>query len=125
MRIIPWDSEVSDYHGKISYRLLLDVNESITNTTPKRVKDFITEYDRKPYTKNPITLIKAVYGKNSDKSNPSTVFCSELAAKMLMDLDIIQKDNKAASNYLPSDFQNSKGVRLNQGFILTPEIVVK
>ena len=31
VRIIPWDSEVSDYHGKISYRLLLDVNESITN----------------------------------------------------------------------------------------------
>ena len=77
------------------------------------------------YGTGQITLIKAVYGKNSDKSNPSTVFCSELAAKMLMDLDIIQKDNKAASNYLPSDFQNSKGVRLNQGFILTPEIVVK
>lgn len=117
VRVTPWKETVEKYHGKVSYRLA--VFEDRERTDSRVVTDFVKEYDGKSYTKNPLKLLRALFRKNteSESQSPSTVFCSELAAKMLMNLEIINK--RIASNTHPGDLLtiiSKYGVMLTENF---------
>lgn len=124
VRITPWNQVVETYDGKVSYRLT--VFEDKERTDSDCVTGFVQEYDQKPYTKNPIRLLKALLRANKEPkvSSLETVFCSELAAKMFMDLEILEK-GMAAGNYIPKDFSTQGVVTLKSGISLTPAFIAK
>jgi len=119
VRTTLWDKVVTEYDGKISYRLL--VFEDQDRTEAKRVTKFVEDYDHKSYTKNPFRLLMALFRANTESRSKilKTAFCSELTAKMLMDMGIL--DRGIAGNYIPKDFTSSKNVPLTRGITLTPE----
>lgn len=124
VRITPWNKVVDTYAGKVSYRLA--VFEDKERTDSDCVTGFVHEYDQKSYTKNPIRLLKALLKKNKEPKAGSldTVFCSELAAKMFMDLEILEK-GMAAGNYIPKDFSSQGVITLKSGISLTPSFIAK
>lgn len=123
VRITPWDFIVKEYDGDINYRLFMFKGKDRPDS--KRVGDFVEEYNHKPYTRNPFRLFKAWLRKNSESKSKSlkTVFCSELTAKMLIDLDVLNKG--IPGNYLPKDFSSKSRITLKSGITLTPEFTVK
>lgn len=123
VRVTSWNSVVNDYDGKISYRLA--VFEDKDRTDSNSVTKFVDGNDRKSYTKNPLKLIKALFRKNKDSQSKisNTFFCSELTAKMLMDLNILKED--IPSNYLPKDFSSKSRIPLTSGIWLTPEFRIE
>ena len=123
VRMTPWDSVVRDYEGKISYRLTVFDEERVSSL---KVTKFIEDYNGKSYTKNLYKLLKALWRKNkySHLKVLRTVFCSQLDARMLMELGIIFRD--VAANFLPKDFEEgSKFLRLKPGVTFSPAFHVK
>jgi hypothetical protein len=123
VRITPWDTIVKEYDGKISYRLL-EFEEKQERVSPALVTRFVKKYNNMTYTRNFMRLIRALFKANKEcpcETLPSA-FCSELTAKMFMELDIPEAD--VASNYLPRDFSSKKDLSLASGIILTPEFKV-
>ncbi len=120
VRITDWNTVQSSYAGKVGYRLLVFKGKNRPHSN--EVTRFVEEYDGKSYTKNPFRLLKAVFGINRRSKSESlkTVFCSELTAKMLMDLKILRKG--IAGNYLPKAFSSKQqsSLRLRSGIWLTP-----
>jgi len=123
VQITPWDFVVKEYHGNVSYRLAIFEDKDRPNS--KKIGDFVKEYNHKPFTRNPFRLFKAWLRKNSAPKSSSlkTVFCSELTAKMLMDLDVLNKG--IPGNYIPKDFSSKSSIVLRSGITLTPEFKVK
>lgn len=122
VRVTPWEEVVENYNGKVSYRLFVFDKG---RTSPNQVTNFVEEYDGKSFTKNPLKLFKALF-KANEKSNSrslNTAFCSELTAKMLMDLGIIEEN--VPSNYIPKDFSSKSSTQLTSGIELTPEFIEK
>jgi len=117
VRVTPWENTVAMYDGKVSYRLA--VFEDQDRTDSRAVTEFVEEYDGKSYTKNPLKLFKALFRKNKESTSKSlnTVFCSELAAKMLMNLEIIDADIE--SNKLPKDFSSEGNIIPKLGITFT------
>lgn len=117
-RITPWHDVVKDYDGKIGYRLLVFKDQD--RTAPKPVSDFVEEHNGKSFTKNLFKLVWALRGWNEEHESQDTFFCSELTAKMLMDLKIIQ--DGIAGNFLPSAFVSKQSTKLSlsSGISLTP-----
>lgn len=114
-----WENVVTEYNGKVSYRLF--VFEDQDRTDSNLVTGFVENYDLKSYTKNPFRLLKALLRANVESRSKilKTAFCSELTAKMLMDMGIIHKG--IAGNYLPKDFTSKENISLVSGITLTPE----
>lgn len=123
VRITAWDKMVKDYDGSLSYRLFVYDDEKANDST--NVTKFVDTYNNKSYTTNPMTLIRALFGTNekSDSEILENVFCSELAAKMLMDLDMIEKGT--ASNYIPKHFSTDSNLSFKGKIELTPEFKEK
>jgi hypothetical protein len=117
VRVTPWEDTVEEYDGKVSYRLA--VFEDRDRTDSRAVTQFVEEYDGKSYTKNPLKLFRALFRKNKESTSEplNTVFCSELAAKMLMNLEIIDRD--IASNKLPKDFSSGGNIIPKLGITFT------
>lgn len=119
VRLTPWPKVVREYDGTVSYRLLVYLNAN--RTSPDWVSGFVEDYNGKPYTKNPLKLVRALYGTNSHSNSPvlETVFCSELTAQMFMDCRLSPLG--IAGNCLPRDFSSEGQLRLEPGIELTPE----
>jgi len=117
VRVTPWENTVEMYDGKVSYRLA--VFEDRDRTDSMAVTEFVEEYDGKSYTKNPLKLFRALFRKNKESTSKTlnTVFCSELAAKMLMNLEIIDADIE--SNKLPKDFSSGGNIIPKLGITFT------
>lgn len=119
VRITPWNEEVLNYDGNISYRLFVFENQD--RVSPDDVTNFVEEYDHKSYTKNPLRLLGALFHiKKKPRSQVlKTVFCSELTAETLMYLNILE--DGIAGNYIPKDFTSKTRLPLNSNVTLTPE----
>lgn len=123
VRITPWNTVVKNYNGKVSYRLFLYQNMKKIDSA--EVTKFAEKYNGKSYTKNPFKLLKAVLKENKKSKSEilKTAFCSELVAKMLMEVGIIEEG--VASNYIPKDFTYNRDFFLNSAVPLTPEFKAK
>jgi len=119
VRISEWNKITQNYDGKISYRLF--TFEDKERPSPKAVAQFVKEYNNKSYTKNPLKLINALLRRNKTSSTKclNTTFCSQLTAKMFMDMDLLKKG--VPSNYLPKDFSSKSDLILSSGITLTSE----
>lgn len=119
VRLTPWAKVVREYKGTVDYRLFVFQNQERTN--PNWVTSFVEDYNGKSYTKNPLKLLKALFGWNSRPKTPvlETAFCSELTAQMLMDCRLSPLG--IVGNYLPRDFSSKRELRLEPGIELTPE----
>ncbi|MCE3230302.1 MAG: hypothetical protein K0R76_1059 [Alphaproteobacteria bacterium] len=119
VRLTPWETVVREYDGTVNYRLFVFHYENRTN--PEWVTGFVKDYNRKPYTKNPFKLLKALFRRNSHSNSLvlKTAFCSELTAKMLMDCRIAPLG--IAANYLPADFSSERQLRLEPGIELVSD----
>ncbi|OJX04032.1 MAG: hypothetical protein BGO76_06345 [Caedibacter sp. 38-128] len=122
VRTTAWDKVVTEYDGKISYRLLVFEDRDRTDT--RLVTGFVEDYNHKSYTKNPLRLLKALFKVNTESRSKclKTAFCSELTSKMLMDMGVMDKG--IAGNYIPKDFTSKKSITLTPGITLTPEFKV-
>jgi hypothetical protein len=56
-----------------------------------------------PYEKNKLSMLKAVLTCVGNKSDLSSLFCSELVAEALKEMGLIDGN---PSNYIPSDFSS-------------------
>jgi hypothetical protein len=119
IRTTAWDKVVTEYSGEVSYRLFVFEDQDRTDTG--LVTEFVEDYDHKSYTKNPFRLLKALFKANTESRSKilKTAFCSELTAKMLMDMGVMTRG--IAGNYTPKDFTSENNIPLIAGISLTPE----
>lgn len=119
VRLTPWEKVVREYEGTVDYRLFVFQYEG--RTSSEWVTNFVEDYNGKSYTKNPLKLLKALFGRNKYSKSPvlKTAFCSELIAQMLMDCRI--SCSGIAGNYLPRDFSSNTQLPLEVGIELTTE----
>lgn len=110
VRLTPWDKVVNNYNGRIVFRGL-ETNRPDEDER-KVVSQFIREHDQKKYERNPFELLKSILKWNK-RSDESTVFCSELAAKCLMELGYLE--NSYPNNFVPADFSKIRGMTLHEG----------
>jgi len=117
VRLKEWDKVVEKYNGHVQYRLL--VFEGQERTDAARVTNFVDVYNGKPFTRNPLRLFWAAERSNPEPTSEplKTVFCSELAAKMLIDMEILQ--SKTPGNFIPRDFADDTRLKLESGISLT------
>lgn len=88
-------SVVETYSGKVVIRKLRNAHRiDITN--------YIKPLIGVPYEKNIQELINALSRENTSE-NPTSLFCSELVAKTLIDNGYISSP-RLANNYMPKDF---------------------
>jgi hypothetical protein len=111
------------YTGQISYRLFEFEDKNRPDSV--LVTNFVEDYNHRSYARNPLRLIKAVFKKNKEPKSDTlrTVFCSELTAKMLMEIQLMPKD--IPSNFTPKDFASENNLSLLPGVTLTPEFIVE
>ncbi len=120
VQIHKWEDVVSAYSGGVAYRQITFINkqEDESRKLTQMVKDLIGT----PYERDLSTLINCIERKNT-KESPSSLFCSEMAADIMMDLGYLSKE-RVSSNYMPKDFSSKEYIPL-QGIKLETEIMVK
>lgn len=123
VRLTDWQEVAKEYSGKVSYRLLIYDNEERVDS--EKVTLFVKRNDGKSFTRNPAKLVKALLRDNKESKSEvlKTAFCSELTAKMFMDLGLLEQG--AAGNYIPKDFSSNGKIKLASGVTLSPEFKVK
>lgn len=120
VRLTSWNEVVKDYNGRIVFRgLETDRSE---DEEKEIIAQFIKEHDRKKYEKKPIVLLKSILKWNK-KPDESTLFCSELAAKCLMDLGYLEES--CPNNFVPADFSQLRGMTLHEGSLGKEEEIKK
>ena len=120
VRVTPWEQVIADYSGGIAFRTF--EFEKDHEPSPQAITDFVKRFNGKPYQTNPFELVLAVPAINS-KPDLQSVFCSELAAEMLLEHGYLK--GYYANNYTPKHF-SSEYPKLNLiGAKLSRETVVK
>lgn len=113
VRLTPWEKVVENYNGRVVFRNLQTEHPEDDDIKEKEIiSQFIQENDQKKYERNPVELLKSILKWNT-KPDESTVFCSELAAKCLMDLGYLEPS--CPNNFVPADFSQRRGMTLHGG----------
>lgn len=120
VRVTPWEQVIANYSGGIAFRTF--EFEKGHEPSPQLVTDFVDRFNGKPYQRNPIELLLAVPAINS-KPDLNSVFCSELAAELLLEQGYLKGYN--ANNYVPKHFSSEYGKLNLVGAKLSRETIVK
>lgn len=127
VRISSWLDVVKNYNGGIYTRMF----NFKAQPDYKKVTKFVEDYDGRPYEIQGIELIQSYYRDNK-KAELSTVFCSELAAQLFFDVDLLKTESlsdsqKISNNYIPKDFSTERKNPLPfiEGVALTKEKAIK
>lgn len=101
--------------------------------TPKMVKglhEFLTEFSDVPYEKNLIEMIKSAYdgiGGTNKKENLSSLFCSEMMAKIYQKMGLLRSSDKGGlvcNEYAPRDFTSNVELNLLLDATLEDEVML-
>lgn len=107
-------SVIEDYEGKVVIRKLRNIRQV-------DVTDYVRGLIGVPYEKNMGELVNALRRDNI-KEDPTSLFCSELVAKTLIDNGYIRASDRLPNNYMPKDFSAKEN---NVRLALRPERVLK
>lgn len=118
VRITPWGEVVKSYKGGMWLRTF--TYEKDHEPTPQWVTEFVARFNGKPYEKNLVELLNAITGSNT-KTDVTSVFCSELAAEMLLEAKLMESG--ISSNFTPHQFSTEYKLPL-VGATLSAETVV-
>jgi len=118
VRITPWGDVVRSYKNGMWLRTF-EFKEGI-EPKPEWVTEFVARFNGKPYEKNFEALLGAINATNK-KTDVDSVFCSELAAEMLIEAKLIEAG--ISSNYTPHQFSTEYKLLLI-GAILSPETII-
>ncbi len=107
-----FESTVPCYSGSVSLREL---------RSPKKedVKEYVQALVGTPYEKNAGELLRCL-ARDNLKEDPTSLFCSELVAKVLKDFGYLDGP-RLANNYMPKDFSEKEYIHCDLG----PEVVSK
>ena len=102
---IPIDERLRSALGagaRVAVRRLVGVERS--EWCKNVLRGFLDTHEGKGYEKMS-TIVRSRFRANSHEDKElNQLFCSELVARALMDLNALDSGNRLASNYLPSDF---------------------
>lgn len=120
VQIHKWEDSVDSYDGRVAKRQFIFSGEN--KVDPDKVTHMVKDLIGTPYERDLSTLISSIRRNNKEESI-STLFCSELVAKVMMDLGYLS-NQRVSDNYLPKDFSSKEFIPL-QGITMETEIVVK
>lgn len=123
VQISRWEDTVKNYGGSVSERQFV-FQEKQPNSTA--VVQYVMKYLGTSYQKDMSVLIDAIRSENTDKDTTlDGLFCSELAAHMLIQFDYLDGKVKVADNYLPRNFASTDILPWINGASLTKEEINK
>lgn len=123
VQISRWDDAVDGYIGSVSERQLIFQGKQPNSTD---VVQYVMKYLGTSYQRDMPVLFNAIRSENTDKDTTlDGLFCSELAAHMLITLDYLDGKKKVADNYLPRNFASTDILPWINGASLAKEKVDK
>lgn len=114
-------TDLFDHYAKISYR---KVKINRDREFKKRFINFIVKYVSYDYDRRPVSLLSAGVGKKLSEDSDSSIYCSELTARFLIEVcDYNELKNKNLS-FSPKSFTTFNKSSLFKTFFLSKEILL-
>lgn len=104
VQLVPYQARVDTYDGQVFVR---DIIGDISDDQMDIVYSYINTLSGIPYEKDNLQLARAaldIFPWQNNEKDESTLFCSELAAKVLRGISVLTHDDTPTNEFTPADF---------------------
>jgi hypothetical protein len=109
VQIHKWEDVLEDYDGMVATRKFIFTEGKQPDT--KLVTQTVDKLLGTPYQSGVEALINCIT-RDNQQEDPTTLFCSELTAKCLIDWGCLSREGRIADNYMPKDFSQKEFIPL-------------
>jgi len=104
VQITEFDERIANYDGEVFIKPL---SEKLTDGQSEAFSEYMNENHGKPYEEDNLQLARAeldTFPWQRNKTDESSLFCSELAASLLRTIGILDVTDQPTNEFTPSDF---------------------